>query len=50
MTDAISVGAAERHDVLVRPPYAGTFLLHVDFVNWTTGKALSTRTIPLNAS
>ncbi|MET0738246.1 MAG: multicopper oxidase domain-containing protein [Acidimicrobiales bacterium] len=50
MTDAISVGAAERHDVLVRPPYAGTFLLHVDFLNWTTGKVLYTRTIPLNAS
>jgi hypothetical protein len=50
MTDAVSIGAAERYDVLVRPPYVGTFLLHVDFVNWATGKVLSTRTIPLTAS
>jgi len=48
-TDAIAFGAAERYDVLVHPPSAGTFLLHFDFLHWASGKVLATRTIPLIA-
>jgi FtsP/CotA-like multicopper oxidase with cupredoxin domain len=49
-TDAIAFGAAERYDMLVHPPSKGTFLLHVDFTHWVTGKVLATRTIPVVAS
>jgi FtsP/CotA-like multicopper oxidase with cupredoxin domain len=48
-TDAIAFGAAERYDVLVHPPNAGTFLLHFDFLHWATGKVLATRTVPIVA-
>jgi plastocyanin len=49
MTSAIAFGAAERYDVLLHPPTAGTFMVHVDFLHWVTGKVLATRSVPLVA-
>ena len=49
-TDAIAFGAAERYDVLLHPPTRGTFMVHFDFLHWTTGKVLATRSIPIIAS
>jgi hypothetical protein len=49
MTDAIAFGAAERYDVLLHPPSAGTFMVHVDFLHWATNARLATRSIPLIA-
>jgi FtsP/CotA-like multicopper oxidase with cupredoxin domain len=49
-TDAIAFGAAERYDLLVHPPYKGTFLLHVEFTHWVTGRLMATRTIPVVAA
>lgn len=50
ITDAVAFGAAERYDVLLHPPSAGTFMVHFDFQHWTTGKVLATRSIPIIAS
>jgi hypothetical protein len=36
-------------DLLVHPPSAGTFLLHVDLLHLPTNKSLATRTIPVIA-
>jgi hypothetical protein len=47
MTDAIAFGAAERYDVLLHPPSAGTFLVQVEFLHWATKRRLALRTIPL---
>ena len=48
-TSAVAFGAAERYDLLVHPPSAGTFLLHVDFLHWATNQVLATRTLPVVA-
>jgi hypothetical protein len=49
MTDAIAFGAAERYDVLLHPPSAGTFMVQVEFLHWATRRRLALRTIPLIA-
>ena len=49
LTDHIAFGAAERYDLLVHPPAAGTFMLNFQFVHWATQKVLATRSIPLVA-
>ncbi len=49
LTDAIAFGAAERYDLLLHPPSAGTFMVHVQFIHWATRKVLATRSIPLIA-
>lgn len=49
MTDRLAFGAAERYDMLIRPPVAGTYIARVDWLHWVTGKVLGTRTIPVIA-
>lgn len=48
-TSAIAFGAAERYDLLLIPPRAGTFLVHVDWLHWVTGEILATRSLPVVA-
>jgi len=48
-TSVLSFGAAERYDMLLRPPGPGTFLIHFDWLHWVTGKVLATRSVPLIA-
>jgi FtsP/CotA-like multicopper oxidase with cupredoxin domain len=53
LTSALAFGSAERYDMLLHPPTAGTYLLHFDFYDWVvTGqqRLLATRTVPLVAS
>lgn len=49
LTDVLAFGAAERYDLLLFPPAAGEYRIHVDWIQWVTGKVLATRTIPLIA-
>ena len=49
LTDAIAFGAAERYDVLLHPPSAGTFVVSIQFLHWATGRVLATRSVPLLA-
>lgn len=50
LTSVLAFGAAERYDMLLRPPGPGTFLAHLDWIHWVTGKVLATRSVPLDAS
>jgi hypothetical protein len=50
VTDVLAFGAAERYDLLLFPPTAGEYRIHVDWFQWVTGKLLATRTIPLIAT
>ncbi len=45
----INFGAAERYDILLRPPAAGSYWLTVDLLDWITAKVLLTRRIPIIA-
>ncbi|MGY2746919.1 multicopper oxidase domain-containing protein [Arthrobacter sp. UYCu723] len=49
-TAIINFGAAERFDILLYPPAAGTYKLTVDLLDWITGKVVATRQIPVVAS
>ena len=49
LTSRVAFGAAERYDVLVHPPAAGTFVLNIDFLHWATLRVLATRRITLTA-
>lgn len=49
-TASLPFGAAERYDMLLRPPGPGTFLAHIDWTHWVTGRLLATRTVPLIVS
>ncbi len=49
MTDAIAFGAAERYDVLLHPPRAGTFVVTIQFIHWTDERVLATRSVLLVA-
>jgi hypothetical protein len=49
LTNAIAFGAAERYDVLLHPPSAGTFIVQMEFLHWATKKRLALRKILLNA-
>jgi hypothetical protein len=48
-THTVAFGAAERYDLLLHPPRAGTFMLSFQFLHWATQKVLATRTVPLVA-
>lgn len=48
-TGLIDFGAAERYDMLLRPPGAGDCKLTVDLPDWITGSVLHPRTIPVIA-
>jgi hypothetical protein len=43
----INFGAAERYDMLLRPPAPGTYWLTVDLLDWITEKVLFSRRIPV---
>ncbi len=49
-TSLINFGAAERYDMLLRPPAAGNYTLTVDLLDWITQKVLHTRKIPVTAA
>jgi hypothetical protein len=49
-TSIIAFGAAERYDLLLHPPRAGTYWVHVDWIHWVTGEVLETRSLPLVAA
>ena len=49
LTDRLAFGSAERYDLLLLPPQAGQFKVHMDWNDWVTGKLLATRTLPLIA-
>lgn len=48
-TSIINFGAAERYDMLLRPPAPGTYTLTVDLLDWITGKVILSRNIPVIA-
>ena len=50
LTDMLEFGAAERYDMLLRPPTTGTFLAKFQWFNWVTKKVIATRTVPLIVS
>lgn len=43
----VNFGAAERYDMLLRPPAPGTFWLYVDLLDWITQEVLFTRRVPV---
>jgi FtsP/CotA-like multicopper oxidase with cupredoxin domain len=45
----VNFGAAERLDMLLRPPAPGTYWLTVELLDWITRKVLLTRKIPVVA-
>ena len=49
-TSFISFGAAERHDVLLRPPAPGTYRLTVTLRHWITRAVIATRVIPITVT
>ncbi|WP_318779093.1 MULTISPECIES: multicopper oxidase domain-containing protein [unclassified Arthrobacter] len=48
-TSVLCFGAAERYDVILRPPTAGRYQLRVEWEDWITGKILAARTVPIIA-
>ena len=50
MTSFISFGAAERFDVLLRPPAPGKFTLTVTLRHWITTAVIATRVIPITVT
>ncbi|TFD58723.1 copper oxidase [Cryobacterium suzukii] len=50
MTSMIDFGAAERFDVLLRPPTPGQYRLTVDLYHWITGAVLATKVIPVTVT
>lgn len=49
MASQLNFGAAERYDMLLKPPAAGTFWLTVDLTDWITRKVIATRRINIIA-
>ena len=49
-TNVLAFGAAERYDMLLRPPGPGTFVARFEWFHWVTGRLLATRTVPLIVS
>ena len=47
MTSMLGFGAAERYELLLVPPTAGQYRLHVDWFHWVTGRLLATRSVPV---
>lgn len=50
ITSKLAYGAAERFDMLLRPPAPGQYFLRVEWEDWVNGSILATRTIPITAS
>jgi hypothetical protein len=50
LTDLLEFGAAERYDMLLRPPGPGTFQAKFQWFNWITKKVIATRNVPLIVS
>jgi FtsP/CotA-like multicopper oxidase with cupredoxin domain len=48
-TSIVNFGAAERYDMLLRPPAAGDYTLTVELLHWITEKVLHTRKIAIRA-
>ena len=49
-THVLSMGAAERYDILLHPLHAGTYIMRVDWNNWITGARLGRKELTLIAS
>jgi hypothetical protein len=47
ITSGLAFGAAERYDMLLRPPSTGTFQATFQWFNWITRDVIATRTVPL---
>jgi FtsP/CotA-like multicopper oxidase with cupredoxin domain len=47
LTDVLAFGAAERYDLVLRPPSTGTFTARFQWFHWVTGKEIAVRTVPL---
>lgn len=50
LTSIIKSGAAEKFDLLLRPPAPGRYTIAVDFLHWITSEVLATRTVTVTAS
>ncbi|GAB3529257.1 multicopper oxidase domain-containing protein [Arthrobacter monumenti] len=50
MTSIVTSGAAERYDMLLHPPEAGTYYLTMDFHNWIDKTVLGSRTVEITAT
>jgi hypothetical protein len=50
LTSLVKSGAAEKYDLLLRPPAPGQYRIHIDFVHWITGQVQATRTINVTAA
>lgn len=50
LTSVIKSGAAEKFDLLLRPPAPGKYTIAVDFLHWITGVVLATRTVTVTAT
>jgi FtsP/CotA-like multicopper oxidase with cupredoxin domain len=50
LTSIIKSGAAEKFDLLLRPPAPGKYTIAVDFLHWITGRVLATRTVTVTAA
>lgn len=47
ITSTLAFGAAERYDMLLRPPSTGTYTARFQWFNWATGREIAVRTVPL---
>ena len=47
LTDVLAFGAAERYDLILRPPSTGTYTARFQWFNWVTGREIAVRTVPL---
>jgi len=50
LTSVIRSGAAEKFDVLLRPPAPGRYTIAVDFIHWLTGRVQATRSVQVTAA
>jgi hypothetical protein len=50
LTSIIKSGAAEKFDLLLRPPAPGRYTIAVDFLHWITGQVLATRSVAVTAA
>ncbi|NKX54354.1 multicopper oxidase domain-containing protein [Arthrobacter sp. E918] len=50
MTSTLAFGAAERYDLLLRPPAPGRYRLEVSWKDWITGRVVGRRTVTITAS
>ncbi len=50
MTSFLSFGAAERHDLLLRPPVPGGYVLTVTLRDWITRAVIATRVVPITVT